>query len=87
MELCHAVKPKYIMSSHQIGGFPRQDADLHGLLLHPGSHLEGPVTPLSTPNLLLSLFQVLELTGQLHRQLAPVPPWAVYFGSLPVSAR
>ena len=32
------------MSSHQIGGFPRQDADLHGLLLHPGSHLEGPVT-------------------------------------------
>ena len=87
MELCHAVKPQYIMSFHQIGGFPRQDADLHGLLLHPGSHLEGPVTPLSTPNLLLSLFQVLELTGQLHRQLAPVPPWAVFFGSLPVSAR
>lgn len=31
--------------------------------------------------------QVVELTSQLHRQLAPVPPWAVAFASLPVPAR
>ena len=44
---------------YQIARVPRQDADLLALLLHPGAHLQGPVTPPLCPILASSsLFQV-----------------------------